>query len=95
MSQPEKENQMSSTLARRIRRIGFLPSTFTEVIEERAGKDASGAPCIHKIPRKVWQRNRQALSLAEHLAIAKLMRKEARAARKRGYRVPGDGDVAA
>lgn len=73
---------MSNTLARRIRRIGLLPTTFTEVIEERAGKDESGALCIHKFTRKVLQRNAQELSASERELRAEDIRNEVRAKRQ-------------
>jgi hypothetical protein len=56
-----------------------LPTTFTEVIEERAGKDESGAPCIYKIARKVRQRNARPLTDTERSDKADVIRKEVRA----------------
>lgn len=74
---------MGTTLARRIRRISLLPATFAETIEERAGKDESGSPCIHKIAREVLQRNVLRLTEVERSCIARVIREEARAKRQR------------
>lgn len=56
---------MSATLARRIRRIGILPTTYTETKEQILVKDEQGNQIAQDRIKRTPQRNRVELSLAE------------------------------
>ena len=52
-----------TTLARRIRRIGILPTTFKTVTEQRLSKDENGKEVSLSVEIKKPVRNRMNLSL--------------------------------
>ena len=56
---------MSTTLARRIRRIGLLPSTYTTTINHLLIKDEQGKMVTVEVPHPVKHINRIPLSLEE------------------------------
>jgi hypothetical protein len=56
---------MSTTLARRIRRAGLLPTTYTETIEERLTTNAEGAEVVTATIHYKPVRKHENLSLAE------------------------------
>ena len=56
---------MSKTLARQIRRIGILPTTYHTVTETRLVKDENGKEQATEVKLSVPTRNRMRLSLTE------------------------------
>lgn len=56
---------MSTTLARRIRRIGLLPTTYRESVEERFTYNEDGTESVKHVVVKTPERHRAKLSLEE------------------------------
>ena len=56
---------MSTTLARRIRRIGLLPTTYRESVEERLTYNEDGTESAKRVVVKTPERHRAELSLEE------------------------------
>ena len=56
---------MSGTLARRIRRIGLLPTTYRESIEERLTHNEDGTESAKRVVVKTPERHRAELSLEQ------------------------------
>lgn len=56
---------MSTTLARRIRRIGLLPTTYRESVEERLTYNEDGTESAKRVAVKTPERHRAELSLKE------------------------------
>ncbi len=73
---------MTTTLSRRIRRIGLLPTTFKTYKEERLTKKDDGSEEIVTITKKTPIRHSRSMSADERAAIADKFRTEARAARR-------------
>lgn len=75
---------MSQTLARRIRRIGLLPTTFKETKETRLVKNAEGEEEEACIIKRKPVRHYQRLTAAERAAKALQITREWRAAHNDG-----------
>jgi hypothetical protein len=73
---------MSTTLARRIRRIGILPTTFKTVTEQRLSKDENGKEVSISIEIKKPIRNHQKLSFESLKLMREALIVTARAARR-------------
>lgn len=73
---------MSSTLARRIRRIGLLPMTFEEITEEQRVRNEQGKWVMRPVKVSAPVINRQELSLEEHGRKMVELINKARVARK-------------
>lgn len=56
---------MSTTLARRVRRIGLLPTTYRESVEERLTYNEDGTESAKRVVVKTPERHRAKLSLEE------------------------------
>jgi hypothetical protein len=69
---------MSSTLARRLRRIGRLPTIYTTTHEERLVRDEDGVETIKKLERKKPVVNREVLTMEELSVRVKQVRAEYR-----------------
>jgi hypothetical protein len=73
---------MPTTLARRIRRIGMLPTTYREVKEEVLGRDKSGAEAPAAKAKKIPVRHYdQDMTNEERQHTAARFRAEAKARR--------------
>lgn len=72
---------MTTTLARRIRRIGLLPTTYKTVKEEVLGKDEQGAEAIITHTKKIPVRHRERLSADTQQKMIDDMRAAAKAKR--------------
>ena len=73
---------MSKTLARSIRRIGILPSTYIDITETRLVRDEHGKEASQQVTVRKPVRNREALSLEDLEARRNVLITEARALRK-------------
>jgi hypothetical protein len=74
---------MSKTLARKIRRIGILPSTYTEMTETRLVKDDKGKETTQQVTIHKPVRNREKLSIEELITKREALVSEWRMQRKR------------
>ena len=73
---------MSKTLARQIRRIGILPTTYTKTTETRLVKDDKGKETSQEVAVSKPVRNREPLSLADLEARRNVLVAEWRKRRK-------------
>ena len=79
----ESEHHMSkTTLARRIRRIGILPTTYKTIVEQRLSKDEDGKKVSISAEIKKPVRNHMNLSLESLKLMREALIAEARAARR-------------
>ena len=72
----------STTLARRIRRIGILPTTYKTVTEQRLSKDENGKEVSLSVEIRKPVRNHMNLSLEALKHEREALIAEARAARR-------------
>jgi len=74
---------MPTTLARRIRRIGLLPTTYRTVKTETLGRDPAGAETVVTHTKKVPTRHRDRdMTDEERGRLAALLRTEAKMRRE-------------
>ena len=73
---------MSTTLARRIRRIGILPTTYETVVEQRLTKDENGKEVSLSVEIKKPVRNHEKLDLEFLKLRREALITEARLARR-------------
>lgn len=73
---------MSTTQARRIRRIGLLPTTFKEVKEERKVMKDGVEDRVETITKRIPIRHREPLAPEQVSALANQITLDARAKRK-------------
>ena len=71
-----------TTLARRIRRIGILPTTHKTVVEQRLSKDENGKEVSLSVEIKKPVRNHEKLDLESLKLMREALIAEARAARR-------------
>jgi hypothetical protein len=69
---------MSTTLARRIRRIGIEPTTYTKTTETRLVKDENGRETSQEVTISKPMRHRESLTLDELKAHVSTIRAEYR-----------------
>ena len=74
---------MGTSLARRIRRIGLLPTTYHQVKETILAKNDKGEAIAQEITKNVPERNRRTVILEEFTDIRATMISEWRAKRKK------------
>jgi hypothetical protein len=73
---------MPTSMSRRIRRIGLLPTTYTETVEQ-VGVTKNGQKQVETITHRHPERNREDLSPAAIYGIASDIRAEYRERRRK------------
>ena len=73
---------MSGTLARRVRRIGLLPTAYRESVEERLTYNEDGTKSVKRVVVKTPERHRAKLSLEEFTRLRGLIVADWREKRK-------------
>jgi hypothetical protein len=82
-AQPEKEHHMGTSLARRIRRIGLLSTTYHQVKETVLVKNDKGIEAAQEITKNVPERHRRTITIEELTTERAAMITEWRAMRKK------------